>query len=191
MEEDCFKENCLADGIKIVRRISGGGTVLQGPGCVNFSMVVSYKRDKAMESIGGSYRALLGKVAHALGEEGVPSVFEPISDLSVYGRKISGNAQARKKNYFLHHGTFLTALSLGKVSRWIKLPSVEPRYREGRTHEEFMRNTGLAAARFERAVIKAMKVDPSDLFIPTPAMVEELRKLVDMKYSKVEWNFVF
>ena len=41
-EEECHLDRCSRDGIKIVQRLSGGGTVLQGPGCLNYSLILSY-----------------------------------------------------------------------------------------------------------------------------------------------------
>src|SRR5437762_424125 len=85
---------------------SGGGTVVLGPGCLCFTLVLAYDRDPALHDIGASYRSVLGRVAGALASVAAATP-EGTSDLAVNGVKISGNAQQRKRNHFLHHGTLL------------------------------------------------------------------------------------
>ena len=126
LKEDCFLDRCRSDKIKTLRRVSGGGTVLQGPGCVNYSAVLSYKSDNGYSSIRSSYRNILGKISEAMQARGINVAFYPISDLALDGRKVSGNAQARKRKYFLHHGTFLYDFDLEKIPSYLKHPAKEP-----------------------------------------------------------------
>jgi len=139
-EEECRIDKCRRDGVKIIRRLSGGGTVLEGPGCLNYSVILSYERDDAFRNIRSSYRVILGGIARRLKAKGHDARFLPISDLAAAGRKFSGNAQARKKRYFLHHGTFLYDFDIEKVSRYLKHPPAEPDYRKGRAHGDFLAN---------------------------------------------------
>ena len=120
--EDCEISRCHNDGIKVIRRISGGGTVLQGPGCLNYSLILSYKENKEYGDINSSYCAILGGLAEELQKAGHNVKFMPISDLAIEGKKISGNAQARKRSFFLHHGTFMYDLDMEKVSSYLAHP---------------------------------------------------------------------
>ena len=95
--EDCFLDRCRCDNIRIIRRISGGGTVLQGPGCFNYSAVLSYDRDKSYSGVRSSYRKILGEIRDALKIKRFNAEFFPLSDIGLDTRKISGNAQARKR----------------------------------------------------------------------------------------------
>ena len=85
----------------LARRSSGGGTVLLGPGCLLYSLVLRYDRAAELRDIRKSYHWILGHVTEAL--PGV-TVAGP-SDLAVGGRKIGGSAQQRKRDHLLHHGS--------------------------------------------------------------------------------------
>src|SRR5437870_5193919 len=51
LSEDVNETACELDDIPIYRRSSGGGTVLLGPGCLCFSLVLSYERSAALGEI--------------------------------------------------------------------------------------------------------------------------------------------
>ena len=45
VNEECFLKKCHNEGVKIIRRASGGGTVLQGKVSLNYTLILSYSRD--------------------------------------------------------------------------------------------------------------------------------------------------
>src|SRR5437762_2065530 len=51
LADDVNESACLADGVPILRRSSGGGTVLLGPGCLLFSLVLAYDRSPELREI--------------------------------------------------------------------------------------------------------------------------------------------
>src|SRR5262245_1678404 len=51
LAEEVHEANCLADGVPILRRASGGGTVLLGEGCLLFSLVLAYDRSPALSAV--------------------------------------------------------------------------------------------------------------------------------------------
>src|SRR5262249_52453085 len=51
LREDADEEACAADGVPLLRRASGGGTVLLGSGCLLFSLVLSYERDPRLAEV--------------------------------------------------------------------------------------------------------------------------------------------
>jgi lipoate-protein ligase A len=141
-EDDVDLDSVRRDNIPVLRRSSGGGTVLQGPGCLNFSIVLSKKERPALESISASYRYILDKVIKAMADLGVEAVFRPVSDLALAStdKKFSGNAQRRGRNYILHHGTILYAFNLTLVAKFLKVPKKMPEYRNARSHAAFVTN---------------------------------------------------
>ena len=100
-------DRCKKDGVKVIRRISGGGTVLQGKGCLNYSIFLKYGTNENYKSIKRSYIDILGKIIDGFQKKNINIEFYPLSDMALDGKKVSGNAQARKRTFFLHHGTFL------------------------------------------------------------------------------------
>lgn len=140
LREDVKIEEANKDGLEIVRRASAGGTVLQGPGCLNYSFILSYKNEPALRHIRKSYEIILNRICDSLKNLGVIAKFEPVSDITRDGRKFSGNAQARRKRYMLHHGTLLYDFPIEKIERYLKMPKDQPPYRKGRSHSDFLIN---------------------------------------------------
>ena len=62
-------DRCAADRVPVVRRGSGGGTVLLGPGCLLYSLVLPYDAHPALADLNASYRHIMGRLAETLSEE--------------------------------------------------------------------------------------------------------------------------
>jgi lipoate-protein ligase A len=174
---------CSADGVPVLRRASGGGTVLIGPGCLCFSLVLAYDSAPELEDIRASNRYVLGRVANAL-EPITTATFEGTSDLAVNGVKISGNAQQRKRRHFLHHGTILCGFKISQLARYLLAPERQPDYRRGRAHEDFAVNVPATSAALKHLLITEWHAECK--YDPVP--LESMRHLVAEKYSRVEWN---
>src|SRR5262249_31387524 len=69
--DDVSEAACQADGVPILRRSSGGGTVLWGPGCLLYSLVLRYDRAPALAEIRSSYAFILQQVGLAIGLPGI------------------------------------------------------------------------------------------------------------------------
>lgn len=140
--DDVRTEETQKDGIPVLRRSSGGGTVLQGRGCLNYSLVLSKDSDPSIADLRRSYQFILAKVVHALKTAGVDAVFYPTSDIALTDskKKISGNAQKRLRRFILHHGTLLYDFDLERITRYLKMPAEVPDYRRGRSHADFVAN---------------------------------------------------
>jgi lipoate-protein ligase A len=183
LAEDVDETACLADGVPVLRRSSGGGTVLLGAGCLLYSLVLHYDRSPALTEIRPSYQYILGRVGQALGGAAARVEQEGISDLAVAGRKFSGNAQQRKRHHLLHHGTLLYAFDLPRVARYLRLPPRQPEYRAGREHAEFLRNLTLPAEEVKGRLRVAWQAD-----LEGSAWQEErVRQLAQEKYTSRDW----
>ena len=141
-EEDVDLEACARDGIPVLRRSSGGGTVIQGPGCLNFSLILSKASRPGLLAINDSYRVILDQVLKGLATLEIRGGFRPVCDLVLEGtaKKFSGNAQRRGKKFLLHHGTILYAFDLDLIGRYLKMPLKMPEYRCARSHGTFVTN---------------------------------------------------
>ncbi|MDD4956906.1 MAG: lipoate--protein ligase family protein [Candidatus Omnitrophica bacterium] len=185
---DCHVENCANDGVALVRRVSGGGSVLQGTGCLNYSLVLSYGRDKRYAGIRSSYEAILGDLCEAFSGKGIGAEISPISDISYNGKKVSGNAQARKKRYFLHHGTVLFGMDIGLVGKYLKHPPREPGYRKGRAHDNFMSNLPLPAEDIVDLIMDAFDAKKIPI-LPGKNVMDKVEKLARDKFASDEWTY--
>ncbi|NQU09240.1 lipoate--protein ligase family protein [bacterium] len=179
---------CAADGIPILRRCSGGGTVLQGPGCLNYALILDGERDGRLSAVAGTNRYVMDRHRQMLETLlGRPVVHDGHTDLAVAGRKCSGNSQRRRRRFLLFHGSFLLGLDLDRVERYLPLPSREPGYRQRRSHREFLVNLPLAPAVVRDALARAWQAT-----VPAPPLPEaRLRELVHKRYGTDAWHRKF
>jgi lipoate-protein ligase A len=140
---DVVQETCGADGVAVLRRSSGGGAVVLGPGCLNYAVVLSLVSWPELTNVAGSFRFILGRIVAALGIPGLAVAGE--TDLVLGGRKVSGNAQRRGRRALLHHGTLLYDFDHGLAVRYLKEPVRQPAHRAARRHAEFIGNLPLSA----------------------------------------------
>ncbi len=129
LAEDVDEQRRRTDGVPIFRRSSGGGTVLLGPGCLCYSLVLELESEPALQSIRSSYAWILARICAALSSIHPGIHRAGISDLAIGDRKFSGSAQQRKRHFILHHGTLLYDFDLGRVGRYLRLPTRRPEYR--------------------------------------------------------------
>ncbi len=181
---DVDRAACDRDGVPILRRSSGGGTVLLGRGCLLFSLIINHRRAAELRDVNASYRWILGRVREAL------SAFADVqhsgvSDLAVAGVKFSGNAQQRKARTVLHHGTVLYDFDLAAVAKYLKPPERMPAYREGRLHEAFVGNL---SARREEIVTRLGEVFEAVAGDSPPEALARVPGLVAEKYGQDEWT---
>jgi lipoate-protein ligase A len=150
---DIFQERCSADRVPVLRRFSGGGAVVLGPGCVNFAVVFSLGSRPEFVDVEQSFAIILDAIASALDVPGLARADR--ADLAVAGRKVSGNAQRRGRRALIHHGTLLYDFDPQLAARYLREPGRQPAYRARRPHAEFIGNLPLGAdtvrARLERA----------------------------------------
>ncbi len=182
LAEDVDETACHADGVPILRRSSGGGTILWGRGSLLFSLILSYESAPELTQIGSSYPFILDRVAAALGLSGARQ--EGISDLAFGERKFSGNAQQRKRLFLLHHGSLLYDFDTSLVGRYLRPPPRQPDYRAQRPHEDFLCNVPLTAIEIKRRLRAAWGAEAEKSTWPE----ELVRVLCAEKYAREEWT---
>jgi lipoate-protein ligase A len=183
LADDVDEAACAADEVPILRRSSGGGTVLLDRGCLLYTLVLHYERDPALGDIRPSYRFILGRIGQALAA-GTGAIEQAgISDLALAGRKLSGNAQQRKRSFLLHHGTLLYDFDLSQVPRYLREPPRQPEYRAGRAHLAFLRNLPLDGVEVKQRLRSAWGADTPLCAWP----MAEVQQLTAEKYTKSEW----
>jgi lipoate-protein ligase A len=178
---------CKARDVPVLRRASGGGTVLQGPGCLNYALVypieigqalnVGATNDFVMETNRSAFATATGAKVELAGH----------TDLAIAGRKFSGNAQKRKAKFFLFHGTILLGFDLDLVQKLLLPPSKEPEYRARRSHLEFIRNLPISRDEAMTALREAWNAHQELLSWPDERIVH----LCEQKYDHDAWNFKF
>jgi lipoate---protein ligase len=186
LKENVRVEACKADGVEIARRSSGGGTVVIGPGALNFAVILPIDASPELKGVETAQRFVLGRTLDAIRLAGPPAEMFGSGDLTLGLRKFSGSAQRRLRRYVLVHATILHDFPIDRIDRYTLMPPRRPSYREDRPHGEFVTNLPLSRAR----VLEALK----DAWLPvdvsvSPAHVPKatLQRLIETKFSEIGW----
>jgi lipoate-protein ligase A len=181
---------CEKRGIRIYRRCSGGGTVVQMPGGLNYGLILRISDAPAWQNISATNRFIMARNCAAIAAI-APSQFPQgfsvrgHTDLCVGDLKFAGNSQRRRKDYLLFHGTLLLQCDLSLIEQLLLMPSHQPEYRARRSHLEFVANLGLPADAIKMALANAWQAE-GELASPP---LEKIQALAREKYSKREWNY--
>jgi lipoate-protein ligase A len=183
---------CEARGIPVLRRCSGGGTVVQGPGCLNYTLVLRITADGPLHNIGVANQFIMRQNRAAIATlNPQPSTLNVAirghTDLAIGECKFSGNSQRRRKHFLLFHGTFLLNFDLSFISELLPMPSKQPDYREQRPHTEFLTNLNMPAEKVKAALRQAWKAKEPLENLP----LEKIAALAREKYAAREWNYQF
>jgi lipoate-protein ligase A len=174
---------CLAGGVPILRRSSGGGSVLLGAGCLCYGLVLAYDRSPALSGIRSSYIFILERIRRAFSDI-LPGIgCAGTSDLAIAGRKFSGNSQQRKRGFLLHHGTVLYDFALDQIGSYLRSPARQPDYRRGRDHTDFLTNLPADAAQLRQRLRTAWEAETLVRAWPR----ERVAQLTAEKYTRTEW----
>lgn len=109
--KECIIANMDADGVQLVRRHSGGGAVFHDNGNLNFSFIT----DEKHYDLNRQMRVIL----NAVSKLGLKAELSGRNDITVDGKKFSGNAFSLAKGNRSHHGTILVNADLTKLSNYL------------------------------------------------------------------------
>jgi lipoate-protein ligase A len=118
IDEEIDVNMCKRYGIEVVRRITGGGSVFH-----DAELTYSFLTKKFPQNIMKSYEMICSAMIIGLGKLGFCAKFSPLNDITINGKKVSGNAQTRKKNSLLQHGTILLDANMDRMFSVLRVPS--------------------------------------------------------------------
>jgi lipoate-protein ligase A len=157
------EDACRADGVQVLRRVSGGATVALGPGCLMYALVLGFHERPELRGIDCAHRYVCDRLVAALAPL-VPGVERAgSSDLVISNgagapqKKFSGNSLRVRKHHLLYHGTVLYDFPLPLIGRWLGEPVRQPEYRAARDHGAFLTNLPASRAAIEDALIAAWR----------------------------------
>ena len=187
LEEEVDVKKCKKAGIDVVRRLTGGGAVLHEHE-LTYSFITKIYPTNIMES----YRLICEPVVMCLKNLGLDAKFSPLNDIIVGDKKVSGNAQTRRKNTLLQHGTILLDVDVEKMFSVLKVPS--EKIKDKMIQDVKARVMGLKKTYDE--VAQGLQDSFSQKFesevfkddIKTDEEIEA-RILAKYKYGSDEWNY--
>ncbi len=155
LRDEVLVDACEADGIPILRRSSGGGTVVVGPGTINLTTVLPESASSALRAVASAQTYVLERIARSIQALGRPVAVHGLGDLTLGDRKCCGSAQRRLKNWVMVHCSILNDFAIERVSRYLAVPVKQPAYRARRSHEEFLSNLDLPHTIVKNAICQA------------------------------------
>ncbi len=180
------------NGIKVVRRISGGGTVYHDHGNLNFTFT-----SRAMNNQLVDFNKFNRVIINVLGKLGINVMTGARNSLYIDGKKISGNAEHVYKDKVLHHGTLLYNSNIEDLQNAIKPAKLNYQDKAVKSISSQVVNItdsqhiSLTIDEFAESIIAEMlKLDNNaHIYTFTEDDIKNINRLKEEKYSTWEWNY--
>jgi len=127
VSKEVHLENCRQQGVDLVRRITGGGTVYHDSrGEITYSVVVK-EEDLGTKDVYAAYNTISNGLIETARILGINADFNPgdpknCPNIAINGKKISGSAQFHRGGVLLQHGTFLLDVDLDRMFTFLRVP---------------------------------------------------------------------
>lgn len=177
--------------ISVVRRLSGGGAMYQDLGNLNFTFVVDQSGAKNLD-----FRLFMLPVIEALAKIGIRAEQNSRNDITIDGKKFSGNAQYNKQGRTMHHGTLLFDSRLETLGQ-VLTPSLDKMQSKG-VKSVKSRVTNIAPyltapmtmQQFKDLLVQEIfQLNPVEPYVLTRQDLEGIEALRESKYATWEWNW--
>lgn len=179
------------NGVRVVRRLSGGGAVYHDMGNLNFTFIADAGD---MEAI--NFQLFCQPVVAALAALGVHAEINGRNDMTIGGQKFSGNSQYLKEGRVMHHGTIMFDSDLDRVAQALHVEqekiaakgvaSVRSRVTTVRQHMPHP----VELETFRRVLLdNILAQQPGEAYIFTEADKAQIARLREQRYATWEWNY--
>jgi lipoate---protein ligase len=180
---------CREEGVPVLRRPSGGATVVAGRGCLMYAVVLNLVERHELRHVDRAHQFVLGRTADALRPLASGVGVSGTSDLTLAWhngeppRKFSGNSLRLKRDWLLYHGTILYNFRLDRLGRWLDKPARTPDYRSERDHEAFV--TNFPATRHQLTVALLDAWHAKEPLVEWPQ--QRTQQLALERYTRLDW----
>jgi lipoate---protein ligase len=178
--------------ITVIRRLSGGGAVFHDLGNLNFTFIMNGEGERLID-----FRKYTQPILEVMQKLDIPARFEGRNDLTIEGKKFSGNAEHVHKSRVLHHGTLLFSSVMNDLAGALNakpekfqdkgVKSVRSRVTNITEHlkhpMDVMAFAGMIMEHIRESYGDAVDYALSD------ADLEGIHKLKKEKYDTWAWNF--
>lgn len=171
-------------GLPILRRVSGGASILAAPGCMFYALVLSLEERPELRMLDVAHQFVMNEMTRALAPL-VPQIrYGGTCDLVLDEKKVSGNSVRVVRNWMLYHGSLLLDMDLALMDQLLQHPPREPDYRRARGHGEFVTNLRQPIRDVMDALRMGWKAHEALPIIPS----QTVHRLIQERYSRDTWN---
>lgn len=191
--EEINAEYVRENGISVARRLSGGGAVYHDKGNLNYTIIVDQNEDFDF-----NFRYFVVPVTETLKSFGIDAEFSGRNDVTIDGKKFSGNSQYVKKNRIMHHGCIMVDSNLSNVASALKVKPVKMESKSTKSVRSRVTTINANAQRpitmdeFKLALKdKVAAGNPMETYELTEEDLAAIKKLRNEKYATWEWIYGF
>lgn len=189
--EEINQEFIRSRGVDVVRRISGGGAVYHDLGNLNFTFIADEE-----QSLSLNFTRYTAPVIKALEIIGVKAENQGRNDITIQGRKFSGNAQCRLHGRVMHHGTILFDSNLEDMQQALTVDPAKIASKGVKSVRSRVTNikehitSPITIAEFKDVLSNTIDKDRECREL-TPAEQSTVESLRDNKFRRWEWVYGF
>lgn len=175
--------------IKIVRRMSGGGTIYTDEGGWQFSFISNRSNAES------GFAKFTAPVIAALKNMGVDAELGGRNDLLIGGKKFSGNAQHHDRNCMLHHGSILYNTNLEELVRSITVSDDKivskgiQSIRQRVTNISDHMDTKMPALEFKNHMLESILSESDQTYVLSGPDIMRINQIADEIFRNWEWNY--
>ncbi|WP_392486232.1 lipoate--protein ligase [Haloimpatiens sp. FM7315] len=178
--------------IEIVRRVSGGGTVFNDLGNLNYTFITKKEGNFA------NFKVLAKPVLNSLKKLGVDAEFSGRNDLIVDGKKFCGNAQYAYKNRVLHHGTLLFDSDLENLHKALNVNKLKFKDKSVKSCKsrvcnirDFIFDRNMNVEEFKNFLIEDVmaQYNVKKFYELGEEDLKKVKEIADNKYRTWQWNY--
>ncbi|MDM8102731.1 MULTISPECIES: lipoate--protein ligase [Oceanobacillus] len=181
-------------GIKVVRRLSGGGAVYHDEQNLNFSFITKDDGNSFQ-----NFAKFTQPVVDALNNIGVPVELQGRNDLAVEGRKISGNAMFSTRGRMFSHGTLMLDSQLEELTKALKVKKIKIESKGIKSIRSRVANIAeyldspISMDEFKELILRYI-FDVEDVNdVPQYVLTDEdwakIHEISEKRYQQWEWNY--
>ncbi len=186
VHEEIDLDYCRTRNIPVLRRCTGGASVVGGPGCLMYSVVLAHACHDGLKKIDVAHQYVMERVLAAVQQQVPAAALQGICDLTFRNCKCSGNSLRVTRDRILYHGTVLYDFDLSMLNRCLREAPRQPDYRGGRDHGAFVTNVPLSPEVLRKDLEAVFDVRSSLKAGPLADQVSQLR---EQRYDSRQWHY--
>ena len=190
--QEINKEYTDAHGIKVVRRLSGGGAVYHDLNNLNYTIISKEDENKAFD-----FKSFSTPIINTLAQLGVKAEFTGRNDLEIDGKKFCGNAQAYINGRIMHHGCLLFDVDLSVLANALKVSKDKFESKGVKSVRARVTNIidelpeKITVEEFRDLLLDYMKKEYPEMteYVFSDEELAEINRIKDTKFGTWDWNY--